>query len=60
MLLQVSKSASSNKGLSIDIPRSPKFEEGSENNPEFGLPDVSDELNMPVKTISHVKTCTFG
>ena len=33
-------------GLSIDIPDTPKFEEGSENNPEFGLPDVSDEVNI--------------
>ena len=55
-----SKPASSNKGLSIEIPGSPKFEEGSENNPEFGLPDVSDEVNMPVKTVGGAKTCTFG
>ena len=30
------------KGLKIEIPSSPKFEEVSENNPEFGLPEVVD------------------
>ena len=49
-----------NRGLSIEIPESPKFEEGSENNPEFGLPDVSDEVSMPVKQVSGYKTSTFG
>ena len=42
------------KGLSIDIPATPKFEEGSEDNPEYGLPDVSDEVNM--LTIKSIKS----
>ena len=36
----VNKSEKNMKGLKIEIPSSPKFEEVSENNPEFGLPEV--------------------
>ena len=35
------------KGLQIEIPSSPKFEEVSENNPEFGLPEVVDTSSTP-------------
>ena len=49
------------KGLTIAIPESPKHTEGSENNPEFGLPATSEEVNMPqIDAISSSKKCTFG
>ena len=64
----VNKSERNLKGLQIEIPSSPKFEEVSENNPEFGLPEVVDtstpgqskQSNQKQKTGMEKRSAFFG